>query len=163
MSVNKELLSKSEYILGRLEKAVYMGFILDRNSNEYLGKEIKLDFKMMERCISNYNKSISRKGYPIQLQINYETSALAIRCLGEFLNVNSETLSIFIEKVEARIFNNLKHACESYTDEGIEIFDLDLLVELKRTGVTTMGDTYQAYNGKKYKVNFSHLYNIVGF
>lgn len=44
--MNKTFLPKSEYILDRLEKTVYMGFLLDKKSNDYLGKEVNLDFEI---------------------------------------------------------------------------------------------------------------------
>lgn len=35
---------KREYVLDRVEKAVYMGFLLSKDSNEHLGKNVKLDY-----------------------------------------------------------------------------------------------------------------------
>ncbi len=152
---------KKKYVIDRLEKAIYMGFILDKKSNDYLGKKIELDFKIIKDCISNYNNSISNKGYSINLTFNSENADLQIRTLGEFIYLNPDDLSKMIRKLEDRISKNLSHALRSYTDEGIEIFDLDLLTELKRTGITTMGDTYLAFNNRKYIVHFSHLYSII--
>lgn len=152
---------KKEYIIDRLEKAIYMGFILDKKSNEYLDKELNLDYKMIEDCILNYNNSISNKGYSINLTFNNEKTVLQIRTVGEYVYLNTEDFCSLIKRLQERIRNNLSHALKNYTDEGIEIFDLDLLVELKRVGVTTMGDTYLAFNHKKYIVHFSHLYNII--
>lgn len=152
---------KKEYILNRLEKAIYMGFLLDKKSNDYLGEKIHLNLQMVKGYISNYNKSISKKGYPINLTFNDDKLDLQIRTLGEFVYLNEDDLYTFIKNLECKIRSNLSHALKSYTNNGIEIYDLDLLVELKRSGVTTMGDTYLAFNNKKYKLHFSHLYNIV--
>lgn len=159
--MNKELVLKSDYLLDRLEKAIYMGFVLDKKSNDYLNKEVNLDFNLMDRCVSNYNASISKKGYPINLIFNQEKADLRISYLGESIYVHAEELALFIKKTEARICENVKRALKSYANEGVEIFDLDLLVEIKRTGVTTMGDTYKAFNGKKYALHFLHLYRVM--
>ena len=93
---------KEEYILDRLEKAIYMGFLLDKKSNDCLGNKYYLNPKMV-----------------------------------------------------------MSYIIRNYTDKGIDVYDLDLLVKLKRSGVTTMGDTYLAFNNKKYIIHFSYLYNIV--
>ena len=151
---------KREYVLDRVEKAVYMGFLLSKGSNEHLGRDIKLDFKMIKDCISNYNNHISNKGFPINLTSRIEAHDLEIRTLGEYIYLDKDSLNKFINNLEDRINKNLTHALKSYTSEGIEMFDLDLLVEIKRTGITTMGDIYRAFNNKKYTVHFAHLYSI---
>lgn len=153
---------RESYILERLEKAVYMGFLLDKNSNAYLHKTLKVTINKVSDFISNYNSKISKKGYPICLTLSDTDNYIEVRTLGVYTLLEREGLEEFIKRVEGRINRNLVQACQSNTTRGIDMFDIDLLVELERTGITTMGDNYLAFNYKKYKVNFIHLYDIIG-
>lgn len=149
------------YVVERFEKSVYMGFLLDNNANEYLDKSINLCFKMIEKYIENYNLAISKRGYPINLNFSEYDMSLEIRTIGTYVRLKPEDLIEVIKRIENRIYRNLKHALKSYTSEGIEIFDLDLLIEIQREGINTMGDTFLAFNNRKYTASFCHLYSII--
>lgn len=155
--------SKSEYLADRVEKALYMGFLLDDKVNEYLSvykKGISIDTKDIERCVMNYNSKISSKGYKIKVSESEKYNSMTFWILGSTVHFSGDDLADLLNRLKERIERNCQISTTSYCPIGIEVFDLDLLVPLRRTGVTTMGDTYLAFNGKKYIVNFMHLYNV---
>lgn len=157
------LMGKKEYLIDRIEKALYMGFLLDERANELLenfGDGPIVDSDSIARYVSNYNSKLSKKGYPIRFDESVKYNRMTFWLMGDNIMIYDHEVDELLLRLKSRILKNFKVSVTSYHQFGIEIFDLDVMVPLKRTGVTTMGDTYLAFDGKKYAVHFLHLYDV---
>lgn len=149
---------KKRQIKDRLVKASYMAFIMHRDVNEHLGKQITYTVENMLYFMDFYNMEVQNNKSKIRLTHN--KYGLEVRTLGEFIFLEGEELEQVLYDIEKLINMNIKEAMRS-GGRGVDVFDLDLLLPIERHGITTMGDTYCGYNNRKYTVNFLHLYSII--
>lgn len=148
------------FLKQRFMRALYMGFLLDKDANKYLNSNHQLTYKRVEKYFNNYNKKLDIKDFKIKVDINYERSYCIYRTMGACIYLNNEDFRKILDKVDKVIWDSIKHSTESYTEESILVYDINLLEPLKRSGITTMGDKYDAYLNKQYTVDFVHLYSI---
>lgn len=153
----------NEIVIQRVIKSIYMGFILDRICNEYLGKTFKLTKDDVLKFAYNFNcnTDLNFNKINIEYEENDYGSGVRIRALKNTIYLTEEKVQDFHQHVEELINKNLKKSIKS--NNYIEVFDLNTLDLLDRYTYNTMGDKYVASNSKRYMVNFIHLYSIADY
>lgn len=150
----------AEIVLNRAIKAAYMGFIMSRESNEYLEKEYKASKESIKELIDifNSNTDFAFNRVKIEWDESKWINSIKISAIGRSKLLVKDEIDNFYYEVEKIINSNLKLAVTS--NECIQVYDLNTFDLLDRHTWNTMGDKYLASNKKRYMVNFIHLYNI---
>lgn len=149
-----------EIALSRAIKAIYMGFIMSRKSNEHLGKTYEASKESIAHFAELFNKKTDFGFNKIKIDWNENKweNSIRIKTVGHTTILTKDRIKGFFDDIEDLININLNKAIQSNTQ--IEVYDLNTLDLLDRTTWNTMGDKYLASNNKRYMVNFIHLYSI---
>lgn len=146
-----------EIVFQRLVKSIYMGFVMSNKANDYLGKRYSLSKEDFLKFIDAFNKNTDLEFNHAAASFN-ENNNCRIRAIGKTTFVTAGEITHLFKEIETLINSNLQRAASSTDD--IEIYDLNTLDMLDRSTYNTMGDKYFASNGKRYMVNFMHLYSV---
>lgn len=147
-------------VISRVIKSIYMGFILNKKSNEYLGKQYEVVKEDILKFIDVFNKNTDLKFNRINIEYDENSygTGIRVRAIGNTTYLTNEKIHIFYSDIEELINRNLKLATTS--NEHIEVYDLNTFDLLDRHIWNTMGDKYLASTSKRYMVNFIHLYSV---
>lgn len=144
----------------RLVKSLYMGFILDRTANDYLGNEAHLKKADILAFATNFNEvtDVAFNKIKIKFLDTKYAKGMRVKTMGDIVVFSEPEVQEIISRLEKLINDNLKKAITS--GKYIDVFDLNTLDLLDRFTYNTMGDLYLASNRKRYMVNFIWLYSV---
>ena len=146
-----------EIVFQRLIKSIYMGFVMNNEANDYLGKKYSLSKEDYLKFADTFNQNTDLEFNHTVVHFDDNNNG-RFRAIGKTTFITADEVTHLFKEIETLINSNLQRAASS--TDGIKIYDLNTLDMLDRSTYNTMGDKYFASNGKRYMVNFMHLYSV---
>lgn len=154
--------SIDDMITEHLVRTAYMGFMLSKDANDYLRKQVYVDELQLERLINNFNNATKNDFYKVHIRDIYEGEK-QLYLLGTHRYFHFNLKEKVLNQLNKLLVKNIRIiASQGVINRGKYpiVFDLNTLQPLERVGVTTMGDKYKASDNKRYMLHFFHLYSI---